>query len=125
MGAGVYEMYFSVEHLSIVELQRRRANRRALPNANTVFTCDCSSMHLGPVQCDGSQSRGYNRVSIPSHLAALPADDPCTAAARSRAFARNSNGEALSMSHEDFKLFFPNRWLRAILAKLHRSAFLS
>lgn len=49
MCARVYEMYFSVEHLSIVELQRRRANRRALPNANTVFTCDCSSMHLGPV----------------------------------------------------------------------------
>lgn len=42
----VYETYFSVEPLSMARLQRRRANRRALPNANTVFTCDCSSMHL-------------------------------------------------------------------------------
>lgn len=104
--ARVYETYFSVEHLSIVERrQRRRANRRALPNANTVFTCDCSSTHLDPVQCDGSQSRGYNRVSIPSHLAAPSVDDP--AAARSRAFARNSNDDALSMPHKDSKLNRP------------------
>lgn len=68
----VYETYFPVEPLSMTELQRRRANRRALPNANTVFTCDCSWMHLAA----RDDSRGYNRVSISSHLAVSLTDDP-------------------------------------------------
>jgi len=40
-------MHFSVEAASMADPQRRRANRRALANANMVFTCDCSSMRLG------------------------------------------------------------------------------
>lgn len=68
----VYETYFPVEPFSIAELQRQRANRRALPNANTVFTCDCSWMHLAAR--DGE--RGYNRISISSHLAVSLTDDP-------------------------------------------------
>jgi len=90
MCAGVYETYFSVEHLSIAELQRRRANRRALPNANTVFTCDCM-LDAEPRLRVTARREPRLQLSFPSHLAAPPADDPYTAAARSRAFARNSN----------------------------------